>query len=491
MKKNLKSFLSFLFLILLIGCSSIIKPPNVHQQLAESDFNKKFSPQELKHDLDFLFQTYSDVHPNLYASISKSSVLKKIDKVKNEMTYPMTRTDFYIKVAPIVTLLSDGHTNLFYPFEEYNHRAKNGGLVFPFDLTLRHDDVLIKANYSSDSSIVAGTKLISINEVPSKTIVDSLLQFKTGKRITFRYNSLERQFRALLWTVYKFDNQFKVVLLSPSAKKPDTLQVNGVTVETIKAKRNISTLSVVNYSFHSLPGEKIGIIDFRYFFDLDKFNVFLEQTFKQIKAERINRLIIDIRNNGGGSSKLGDALLNYLTNEPFVQGSRMEVKASKQIKAYYKKFIPGILRWLPLQFVNSFGRKLWATPEDSLAVFSFEPEQPPDNPLGFNGKIYVLIGAHTFSSATLLAATIKDYNIGILVGEETGGLATGFGDVYPFDLPHTHLFAGVSHKRFVRPSGEDDGRGVLPDYEVKQSKENLSNGLDTVMEFVKNLARRK
>ena len=76
----------------------------------------------------------------------------------------------------------------------------------------------------------------------------------------------------------------------------------------------------------------------------------------------------------------------------------------------------------------------------------------------------MLISSHTFSSAADFAATIKDYNIGILIGEETGGLATCYGDVYGFDLPNTHLAAGVSHKYFIRPSGIDDDQGVLPDY---------------------------
>ena len=54
----------------------------------------------------------------------------------------------------------------------------------------------------------------------------------------------------------------------------------------------------------------------------------------------------------------------------------------------------------------------------------------------------------------------------MLVGEETGGSATQYADLCPFTLPRTGLQGFVSHKWFLRPSGADDGRGVLPDVEA-------------------------
>ena len=89
-----------------------------------------------------------------------------------------------------------------------------------------------------------------------------------------------------------------------------------------------------------------------------------------------------------------------------------------------------------------------------------------ENAFRYTGQVYVLIDEGTYSSATMFAATIKDYGIGTLVGEETGGLASHFGEVYPFRLPETKLSFGCSSKQFMRPSGEDDGRGVLPDITI-------------------------
>jgi len=90
----------------------------------------------------------------------------------------------------------------------------------------------------------------------------------------------------------------------------------------------------------------------------------------------------------------------------------------------------------------------------------------------------------------MFATTAKDYGFATLVGEETGGLATHFGDVYTFHLPHTRLRIGVSHKYFLRPSGGDDGRGCLPDVEVRTTPEDRALGRDPVLERTLALIRR-
>lgn len=103
----------------------------------------------------------------------------------------------------------------------------------------------------------------------------------------------------------------------------------------------------------------------------------------------------------------------------------------------------------------------------------------------FSDNIYVLTSSKTFSSASVFAATIKDYNIGQLIGEETGGLATHFGDLYEFKLPKSDLIAFVSHKYFIRPNGLDTHRGVVPDYNIHDLGDKYA--LDIAIEIIENL----
>ncbi|PKL74457.1 MAG: hypothetical protein CVV27_20410 [Candidatus Melainabacteria bacterium HGW-Melainabacteria-1] len=91
-----------------------------------------------------------------------------------------------------------------------------------------------------------------------------------------------------------------------------------------------------------------------------------------------------------------------------------------------------------------------------------EAEPPYAATQRFNGQIYVLIGPETFSSAADLAVTLQDHNFATLIGQETGGLASSYGDFVSYDLGHSRLRAGASARFFVRPNGDRSLQGAKP-----------------------------
>jgi len=100
-----------------------------------------------------------------------------------------------------------------------------------------------------------------------------------------------------------------------------------------------------------------------------------------------------------------------------------------------------------------------------------------------DGPLCVLIGAGTFSSAVDLSDAIKTYRLATLIGEETGGRANSFGEIYHFRTRATDYLVTVSSAQFVRASGDrTDHRGVVPDIEVHQSADDLRAGRDPVVE---------
>lgn len=293
----------------------------------------------------------------------------------------------------------------------------------------------------------------------------------------------------MLWLTYKFENEYEIEFVSRLDDEHYTRTIAGVTYNTIQAKKKEGSREKdqTYYTYSSLPDQKIGIIDLSQFVDLDRFKSFLKETFARIQNEGITDLIIDLRENGGGFTELLDPLLSCLTDKPVVGGLHFEIKVSKQIKDYYRSTLRWYVKWLPIQYIHPIWKKIWNTPEGEMVIIDHEPEKPKGNPLRFNGHVYLLIGPETYSTAQGFAAAVQDYKLGTLIGEETGGIACSFGEWYPFDLPHTRLWVFVSTKRILRPSGTCDRHGVVPDYEVIQSEKDLEKGIDTVMEFVKEL----
>ena len=111
------------------------------------------------------------------------------------------------------------------------------------------------------------------------------------------------------------------------------------------------------------------------------------------------------------------------------------------------------------------------------------------NNLRYNGKVCVLTGPNTFSSANMLANAIKDYQLATIIGEATGESCNDYGELYWNQLPNTGLTFYTCSKQFIRANGDAaDPNPVFPDIEVKQSPNSLK---DEVLEFAKGWVRGK
>lgn len=94
-----------------------------------------------------------------------------------------------------------------------------------------------------------------------------------------------------------------------------------------------------------------------------------------------------------------------------------------------------------------------------------QPEIPEQHDPRFTGELYLLTSPHTYSSASDFAAVVKDYRIGRIIGEETGGRRQNFGEVLTAHLPLSGIPFGVSCKVFYAPvpASDDVLRGTQPD----------------------------
>ena len=125
----------------------------------------------------------------------------------------------------------------------------------------------------------------------------------------------------------------------------------------------------------------------------------------------------------------------------------------------------------------------------SIVSMEESPVQPNDNPLRLKGKCYVLIDRLVFSSGCQFASVVKCFNIATVIGEETWGTTAAYGAIREHILPNSGLKFYVPSKYIVQACGKPDGRGVIPDYEVKQNPEDIAKGVDTVLQLTLNLIK--
>ncbi len=488
--------LLLLFAILLAGCAS-------HTRLAgrptePESLGRSFTRAELLADTDHLYRMLETVHPDLHAHLSPARADSVRRVLEGTLTDGLDRIAYWRLVAPIVALFGDGHTAARLPMEELNSYLQSGGPLLPWELDLQDRRAYVSRELLPEPLLPPGSEVLSINGRPVAALVDELTPLLSAERWSTRIEWLQNNLRSLFPLLYGWGDSFTLEVVRPDGT-PGLVEAAGAPLDTLRERaRRLSGRPTVPtpppYEFRRLQEGQVGYLDFRSFSDPARFNGFLKEMFGQIRQESIEALIIDLRQNGGGNSGLGDALLGYLADRPFIQVARMDVKISRPVKAYYMSMAPWWIRWVPGRVIGLFhgdARRMFWARDGEIVTYQMDPVPPKPNPLRYAGPVYVLIGARTFSSATMFAATVKDYGFGTLVGGETGGLASHFGDVYTFYLPVTHLAIGVSHKRFLRPSGVDDGRGVLPDVEVVPTPADLGVGRDRVLERTLALIRER
>ena len=169
------------------------------------------------------------------------------------------------------------------------------------------------------------------------------------------------------------------------------------------------------------------------------------------KVRKATGLIIDVRENGGGSTSNAHGIISYLTDRP-LKGSH----------------------WRTRQYMPSF--RAWGQ-EEKWHEGEHDPVQPGEES-PFLGPLMVLIGPGTVSAAEDFLIPLHHSGRATLVGERTAG-TTG----QPLLIDLTGGRARICTKRDIYPDRREFvGIGVIPDVEVHPTREDFANGRDAILE---------
>ena len=167
------------------------------------------------------------------------------------------------------------------------------------------------------------------------------------------------------------------------------------------------------------------------------------------EIEKTTALVIDVRQNGGGSGGIGFYILSMLTDKPFATDS-------SEIRQYY---------------ANGFSEMTWFKNAD----YAWQPSKKHF----YSKPVALLIGPKTFSAAEDFTLAFDIMKRGPLVGEATGGST---GQPYFFSLPGGGS-ARVCAKRDTYPDGREFvGVGIQPTVKVTPTIPDLLAGNDAALQ---------
>ena len=85
------------------------------QEPVQPAYSKSIPPDKLKEDLDFLFKTIQEAHPNMYAFISEEKYTAVRHELYQHFDHAMSVSEFYLYVHAAVSCLRDTHTRVERP----------------------------------------------------------------------------------------------------------------------------------------------------------------------------------------------------------------------------------------------------------------------------------------------------------------------------------------------------------------------------------------
>jgi hypothetical protein len=404
------------------------------------------SPEDMRYDLGELFHRIESTHPDPYARRPKAEVDRERQRIADELGQPATMIDFFGKVEPLVASLGGYHTYVSLPDDTFGAIAVNE-LFFPFLLAFDGQRAIITADYSRDPDIAAGAELLAINGTPIAS-----LQEQIAVRGLHLY-----PFWLSLWFLYGSVPEYQLEVAFQARTSPTMFSVVGLTSQEINQRVAVpAPLELVGYA--TLPGEQIGVLTIN---NLGGIGPLLKPAFAQMQQDGVQHLVVDIRANRGGFYDDIDRLMDYLTDQPY----RI---CSRKYQAPFRGYGEGAPREMACDLNLPFNAA----------------ER-------YRGQLYLLIGPDTLSAAITLATVLQDYDLAILIGEETADSASYCADV-PTELarlPRTGLRYMVPRTCFVRPNGLQDDQGVVPDLLVTSTVADRLAGNDPVLTATLDLIR--
>lgn len=457
--------------------------------------NYLYAPQELQSDFIIMRWVLEKAHPNLYGFTSKAILEKQMDSTFALLNKPMTERDFYQLIAPVFANIHCGHSIL-----DPSYLYQNQGKRFPLDLKFEGYRAFLRFDYTEEKSIPIGSEILKINQLDMSAIINRILPNLAADalHVQGKYQALDDDFQNYYDLLIAQTDTFEIEYLNPQTSQVQKIKIPAQDSDFLRAydKRYYQTLEKrKSLEFKIFENEQTALLAIHSFLPVDlkyskqRFSKFIKSVFQQIQKQKIENIIIDLRENSGGEMLYANELFSYLIDKPYRFLNRIEVSSDKKLSQLKNSELSKTAVHNPKHVTETDSGFIV---KESYYRF-LETQKPQKN--NFKGKVYVLIGKKTFSAASLFASLAYTYKRAIFIGEETSGGAFGLngGDFIDMALQNTNLVMEIPIEKWVRiiPNYPHKNGGIVPHHKIKNSIADELKGEDKVLNFVLELIGQK
>jgi hypothetical protein len=385
-------------------------------------------------DLEYLRKELPKKHKDLFFKLSQSDFNDEINKLKNQ-SVKLSDVNIAIKLQQLIAKVGDSHTGV-----SYDGLEKDNNTV-PFRTYLFDEGLYILwANEKYEALL--GQRLIAINGYKVDQLFDSLRtlvvndneaivkEYIPKRLLTKRHVLKHFKFLTDSVDVIEHEDSEGIIRRTRFTSADRLVNVKQFNAENLP----IGWSNPQAYFWEKyIPESKTYFIQYNQCWSREleykygnkeraekfpSFGEFQTRILDVLKSHENIKVIFDLRYNGGGNSRQGEDLIGNLKNLPAAE----------------------------------------------------------------EGKLFVLIGRNTFSSAIINALQFKEIASATLLGEETAGKTQSYGEVKQLTLPNSKLTVNYSTKFFKLTKTYLST--VTPDLNIPVTFSDYKNGIDRAVQYV-------
>ena len=397
-----------------------------------TDAQRKLTDEEWSADLAVLAQSIENIHPNPFHAIPRGDFQEAVSELRTAIP-KLTDIEIVLGLFRLAALIEDGHTKT------------SGGTEFlsgvlPLRLTVFEEGLFIVAAAEKHRRLL-GSRIVAFGGSSAEDVLSA------AGAIVSADNPMTRMARAPQMLVLpdvlhtlgaseqtdsvtltleddehgRFDSRIPAVPLDSRIEWVEAL--DGQEPQASTGQRIGEA-----YWYEHLAESKTLYVQFNRIRNEGEQTIagFFEDVVAVAARTKVERLVLDLRHNGGGNGYYNAAVVESLRRSEHVN-------------------------------------------------------QP--------GRLFTIIGRNTFSAAQLLTVSLERETHTLFVGEPTGGKPNHYGDAKRVSLPNSGIELAVS-TRYWEHAGPDDRRAwVEPDIPAPPSARAYFAGLDPALEAVLRYAR--
>ena len=440
-------------------------------------------------DLDGLMEAFEDAFPGLYDYTPKEEFDSFIKNKMAAIGETISRSDFEVLVFKLLGKIHDSHTAII------SASKVTGGSGLPCSVCLGwFNDTLQVWRTVPRYKDYLGKPVVSVNGIPADSLKNMLLEYAGfSDGYVKSYGDYVLLYGVDTYYCRQIGNNANLMVAfadgetkrfeQMTRKDPDR---EPKWIEYAYHHYHVDEKALFQYERLS---DSVAYLDLRTF-ELDEMQEdSVKSIFAQIVADSVPNLIIDLRDNYGGPRRVMETIYSYLAQKPFCTSLYRFVNKRGGFKCFGgscpvdEESTEIFLDYEPLANGEGFVKN--------------EPEWvEPDSVVNYKGRLYVLTNEASFSASTSFAGFVKKQNRGVIVGRETGSAYHQMKAEHftQYTMPASGITVQIPMIKIVADTVVNErfpfGRGVLPDYPVNFTPEELSfaHG-DSILNYTQQLIR--